>query len=226
MRILTYSTTGYVCCMIRVLIVDDLPKLAETLREKIELSGDFCVEALVHSGEEAIRHMREVADAVDIVFMDIHMPGIGGIEATRVITSEYPQVKIVMCTVYDDEDHLLQALMAGAVGYLLKDESPQKVHRSIYEAIEDGIPMSAALARMSLQFMRKKAQTKVPLPDVDLTQRETDVLDQLATGLTYEQIADKLCISHGTVRKHVENIYRKLGATNRMDAVKKSGKAV
>jgi DNA-binding NarL/FixJ family response regulator len=212
--------------MIRVLIVDDLPKLAETLREKIELSTDFKVSALADSGEEAIRCMRELSSTVDVVFMDIHMPGMGGIEATRVIASEFPQVKVVMCTVYDDEDHLLQALMAGAVGYLLKDESPQKVHRSIYEAIEDGIPMSAALARMSLQFMRRKAQSAAPVQDFDLTQRETDVLDQLATGLTYEQIADKLCISHGTVRKHVENIYRKLGATNRMDAVKKSGKAV
>ncbi|MFN5622093.1 MAG: response regulator [Flavobacteriales bacterium] len=212
--------------MIRVLIVDDLPKLAETLRDKIELSSDFRVEALANSGEDAVQRMRDLSSTVDIVFMDIHMPGIGGIEATRIIAAEHPHVKVVMCTVYDDEDHLLQALMAGAVGYLLKDESPQKVHRSIYEAIEDGIPMSAALARMSLQFMRRKAQTAQPVQDFDLTQRETDVLDQLATGLTYEQIADKLFISHGTVRKHVENIYRKLGASNRMEAVKKSGKAV
>ena len=129
-----------------------------------------------------------------------------------------------MSTVFDDEHYIFDAIMAGASGYLMKEEPPAKIHRSIYEALEGGAPMSPAIARKSLEIMRKgkPSEEKTPSEDYNLTNRETEMLEHLAKGLSYEQIADNLFISYGTVRKHIENVYKKLKVHNKVEAVQKA----
>lgn len=211
--------------MIQVAIVEDITRIAEALKAKILLSPDFKLKFTAANGEEMIR-LLERDHNVDVIIMDINMPVMNGIEATTQITTRWPQIKILMSSVFDDEQNLFDAMMAGACGYLLKDEVPQKIHRSIFEALEGGMPMSAMIAKKALQLIRRSSPSVNSLDQIDyqLTEREVEVLEQLSKGLSYEQIADNLFISYGTVRKHVENIYRKLEVNNRTGALDKGKK--
>ena len=209
--------------MINIAITEDISKIAETLKDKIEISSDFKVVNIMNNGKQFIDWLSSKPD-VDVIFMDINMPIMNGIDATREAIKMRPDIKIIISSIMDDEHHLFEAMVSGAVGYLLKDETPAKVHRAIYEAIEGGMPMNATIARIAMQQFRGKMESKplIPAETYSLTEREMDVLYLLSTGLTYEQIGDRLFISYGTVRKHVENIYRKMGVTNRMNAVMKA----
>jgi len=206
--------------MIQIAIVEDITRIAEALKAKILLSPDFKLKFIAPNGAEIV-NLLERDHNVDVIIMDINMPVMNGIEATTLISQRWPQIKIVMSSVFDDEQNLFDAMMAGACGYLLKDEVPQKIHRSIFEALEGGMPMSAMIAKKALQLIRRSAPIEQEKSSIDyhLTERETEVLEQLSKGLTYDQIAENLFISYGTVRKHVENIYRKLGVNNRTGAI-------
>ena len=209
--------------MIRIAIVEDINRIAETLEEKILLSSDFTVVIRATTGKEIIQHLQK-NHSVDVIIMDINMPEMNGIEATAFITNRWPNIKIIMSTVFDDEQNLFNAIMAGASGYLLKDEPPQKIHRSIYEALEGGAPMSPLIAKKALSMIKTGVpeESKKEIIDYGLTDREIEVLEHLSKGLSYEQIADNLFISYGTVRKHVENTYRKLKVNNRIEAIDKA----
>jgi DNA-binding NarL/FixJ family response regulator len=211
--------------MIRIAIVEDINRIAETLEEKILLSSDFTVVIRATTGKEIIQHLQK-NHSVDVIIMDINMPEMNGIEATAFITNRWPNIKIIMSTVFDDEQNLFNAIMAGASGYLLKDEPPQKIHRSIYEALEGGAPMSPLIAKKALSMIKTGVpeESKKEIIDYGLTEREIEVLEHLSKGLSYEQIADNLFISYGTVRKHVENTYRKLKVNNRIEAIDKAKK--
>jgi DNA-binding NarL/FixJ family response regulator len=211
--------------MIRIAIVEDINRIAETLQEKILLSSDFTIVARATTGKEIIQHLQK-NHSVDVIIMDINMPEMNGIEATAFITNRWPNIKIIMSTVFDDEQNLFNAIMAGASGYLLKDEPPQKIHRSIYEALEGGAPMSPLIAKKALSMIKTgiPEESKKEIIDYGLTEREIEVLEHLSKGLSYEQIADNLFISYGTIRKHVENIYRKLKVNNRIEAIDKAKK--
>jgi DNA-binding NarL/FixJ family response regulator len=211
--------------MIRIAIVEDINRIAETLEEKILLSSDFTVVIRATTGKEVIQHLQK-NHSVDVIIMDINMPEMNGIEATAFITNRWPNIKIIMSTVFDDEQNLFNAIMAGASGYLLKDEPPQKIHRSIYEALEGGAPMSPLIAKKALSMIKTGVpeESKKEIIEYGLTEREIEVLEHLSKGLSYEQIADNLFISYGTVRKHVENTYRKLKVNNRIEAIDKAKK--
>lgn len=210
--------------MIRVAIVEDINRIAETLQEKILLSQDFSIVTRASTGKEIIQFLQK-SHAIDVIIMDINMPEMNGIEATQFITNRWPNIKIIMSTVFDDEQNLFNAIMAGASGYLLKDEPPQKIHRSIYEALEGGAPMSPLIAKKALSMIKSGVpEESKEIVDYGLTEREIEVLEHLSKGLSYEQIADNLYISYGTVRKHVENTYRKLKVNNRIEAIDKAKK--
>ena len=203
-----------------IIIAEDLPQLAKALTQKVELAPEFTVKYVAKNGSELIAHLQK-DNQVDVILMDINMPVMGGIEATQIITDRWPAIKVVMCTVFDDEYYLFNAIMAGANGYLLKEEPPAKIHKSIYEALEGGAPMSAEIATKSLKLIRygmPKKETNIA-EEYNLTKREFEILELLAKGLSYEQIASNLYISYGTVRKHVENCYRKLRVHSKMEAV-------
>jgi len=211
--------------MIQVAIVEDITLIAKALKSKVMLSHDFNVKVCVPNGAELIQFL-EKDQNVDVIIMDINMPVMNGILATSIVSQRWPQIKIIMSSIFDDEQNLFNAMMAGACGYLLKDEMPQKIHRSIYEALEGGMPMSAMIAKKALQLIRRSSPSAHNKNQIDyqLTEREVEVLEQLSKGWSYEQIADNLFISYGTVRKHVENTYRKLGVNNRTGAIDKAQK--
>lgn len=207
--------------MIKIAIAEDISKLSAALKEKIELGVEFKVVSISTNGKELIERL-EQNHAIDIIIMDINMPEMNGIEATEYVTNRWPQIKVIMSTVFDDEQNLFEAIMAGATGYLLKDEPPAKVHRAIYEALEGGAPMSPIIAKKALAILRNGTPPSIVVAEeFDLTKREMEVLQQIAKGLSYDQISDNLFISYGTARKHVENIYRKMKVHNKVEAIEK-----
>lgn len=152
------------------------------------------------------------------------MPVMSGIVATAKINEKFPEIKIVMLTVFDDEDKILKAIKSGASGYLLKDESVEKIVESIDMVLNGGAPMSAAIASKTLKLLKQSSDiiSEDPQEDFNLSKREVEVLEFLKKGFDYIQIAEKLFISPFTVRKHIENIYKKLQVNNKMQAVQKA----
>jgi len=206
--------------MINIAITEDISKIAEALKVKVELSSDFKVKHMANNGRELLKLLQQ-NHKIDVIIMDINMPEMNGIKATEKVSQLYPNIKIIMSTVFDDEQNIFDAIMAGASGYLLKDESPAIVHRAIFEALEGGAPMSSLIARKSLSLIRNGMSSQLVEPDFKLTNREEEILKHIAQGLTYDQVSDRLFISNGTVRKHVENIYRKMKVHNKVEAIQK-----
>jgi DNA-binding NarL/FixJ family response regulator len=207
--------------MIRVALAEDIPALASAMKSKLALNRDINLKFMVENGQQMINRL-EFDHNIDVILMDIKMPVMDGIEATKIINSRWPQIKIVMCTVFDDEDHIFQAILAGASGYMMKDESPANLFQAIDECLVGGAPMSPAIAKKSLDMLRRGApQTQsFDAEQYNLSKREIEILEQLSRGLTYNLIADNLFISSGTVRKHIENVYRKLQVNNKVEALK------
>lgn len=212
--------------MIRIAVVDDIKTVRETIVSKLQLSKDLSVIKEFSNGKE-ILHAIMQGLVVDVIVMDIEMPEMDGIEATEKIISKYPDTKILMCTVFDDETNLFNAICAGAKGYLLKDEKPEKIHRAVFETMEGGSAMSASIAIKSLNLI-KGATLKVKQEvsqEYQLSKREIEMLEHVASGMTYEQVASAAGISYGTVRKHLENIYKKLNVHSKLEAVNKAQKS-
>ena len=208
--------------MIKIAIAEDLPQLAEALKEKVELAPEFKVKIVAQNGKALIEALKKYHN-IDVILMDIHMPIMNGIEATEFVTNRWPGIKIIISTVFSDEHYLFDSIMVGATGYLMKDEPPSKIHKSIYEVLEGGAPMSKEIARKSLNLIRNRQPKKEKniAEEYNLTMREIEILEHLSKGNSYEQIADNLYISYGTVRKHVENCYRKLRVHSRLEAINK-----
>ena len=209
--------------MIKIAIAEDITKLAEALQEKIEFGVEFKVSSISSNGKELIERL-EKKHSIDVIIMDINMPEMNGIQATEIITSRWPNIKVIMSTVFDDDKNIFDAIMAGASGYMLKDEPPIKVHRAIYEALEGGAPMSPMIAKKALSLLRNGVPQQEVSEDYELTKRELEVLEQIAKGLSYDQISSNLFISYGTARKHVENIYKKMKVHNKIEAIEKAKK--
>ncbi len=201
-------------------IAEDIPRLAAMLKESLDLSPEFKVTGVAANGEELLEQLSRLPSLPDLVLMDIQMPVMDGISATEALKSKHPQIKVLMATVFDDEDYIFNAILAGADGYLLKDEAPEDLHRAVREAMTGGAPMSPAIARKALALLRRTPAPPVRLePEESLSDREVEILEQLSKGLRYEQAAANLSISGGTVRKHVEHIYRKLRVHNKIAAI-------
>jgi DNA-binding NarL/FixJ family response regulator len=205
-----------------IAIAEDLPRLARMLQENVELSPDFKVVHIAMNGRAMIDWLETCPNKPDLILMDINMPEMNGIEATQAVKDHFPQIKVVMATVFEDENHIFDAILAGADGYLLKDETPEDFHRNLHEALEGGAPMSPAIARKSLQMMRRGAPQPAAAMEHNLTPREVEILEQLSRGLSYQQVADNLFVSTGTVRTHIEHVYRKLQVNNKTAAVEQA----
>lgn len=210
--------------MISIAIAEDISKLADIMKQKLELAPEFKVQLIASNGKELVKALFQNHN-VDVILMDINMPEMNGIEATEFINERWPGIKIVMCTVFDDEQNIFDAIMNGATGYLLKDEPPAMIHKAIYEAMEGGAPMSPLVARKAMKLIRNGGTTKREIElEATLTERESEILEHLSKGLSYDQIAGNLFISYGTVRKHVENIYRKLKVHSKIEAIERARK--
>ena len=203
--------------MISVSIVDDEKGLRESIATFVNGSPGFRCVSSYSNAEAALRGL--LSDKPDVVLMDINMAGMTGIECVEKLKAAAPEMQIVMLTVYEDTDQIFAALSAGASGYLLKRLSPSKLLQAIREVHAGGSPMSSSIARKVVASFRKAGSTAEKQPH--LSPREQEVLDCLAKGLTYKQIADQLDISIDTIRTYLRRIYEKLHVQSRTEAVAK-----
>ncbi len=202
-------------------IVEDKPELAASIAEKLSLSEDLAVVLKAREGGDLLQKMRS-GNIPNVLLMDIQMNGMDGITATREVKQLYPQVRIIMQTVFDDDQRLFEAIRAGASGYLLKDEKPARMVNAIAEVMEGGSPLSPSMATKALNLLRERKEEN-PLDTSTLTNREMDVLQYLQKGWRVKQIAEKLFISEKTVRKHLEHIYEKLQINDSRLLIKNGG---
>jgi DNA-binding NarL/FixJ family response regulator len=201
---------------ITVAIVEDVQELRESIVKYLEREpGLRCTSALA-SAEEALRRLPQAPP--EVVLMDINLGGMSGIECVRRLKDSVPAAQILMLTVYEDDDSIYAALAAGASGNLLKRVAPSKLVEAIREVREGGSPMSASIARRVVQSFQKPAHSECAN---SLSTREKEVLDGLARGSTYKQIAASLGISIDTIRTYVRRIYEKLHVQSRTAAVAK-----
>jgi two-component system, NarL family, response regulator DegU len=201
---------------IRALIVDDHPVTREGLRTALELSEDVVVvvgEAA--SGEEAVERARELSP--DVVFMDVRMPGMDGIEATRRIREAAPTTKVILITIDESRGAISEAIRAGVSGYLLKDASADALVDAAKNAIEGNAVIHPQLTKTFIEEVRLgEPEEGGPTP---LSKREREILQKVADGSTTRQVANELGISPHTVKTHLERIFEKLGANDRAQAV-------
>jgi DNA-binding NarL/FixJ family response regulator len=160
----------------------------------------------------------------DVILMDIELPGTDGIELTRLIQEKFPQIKILIQTVFNDREKIFKALCAGASGYILKNDPPHKYLESINEVYNGGAPMNTSVAKLVLGFFTNKNVVLVApeAKDYSLSDREKEILQMMVQGLHYRAIAEKSFISYETVRTHVKHIYRKLHVASRSEAIQKA----
>lgn len=207
--------------MITVAIVEDNPGLGAGLRRIVESTPECQCVGVWRSGEEAL--VKIPAFRPQVVLMDIHLPGISGIEATAQLKQLMPELLVIMVTVYRDHERIFDALKAGACGYLLKRSTPAEVRQAILDVCEGGAPMSAEIARRVVEAFHqpRKSAAEQPEDSVQLSKRETEILELLTQGLANKEIADRLGLSTETVRVHLRRIYEKLHVHSRTEAAMK-----
>jgi len=203
--------------MITVSIVDDEKDLRESIATFVNGSSGFRCVSGYNSAETALKGLPQ--DKADVVLMDINLGGMTGIECVERLKALSPKMQILMLTVYEDTDQIFKALEAGATGYLLKRSSPTKLLQAIREIHAGGSPMSSSIARKVVASFQKSRRTAEK--PTHLSPREEMVLNCLAKGLTYKQIADQLDISIDTIRTYLRRVYEKLHVQSRTEAVAK-----
>lgn len=205
---------------IRIAVIDDNNFLIKSVKEKLSFFENISISFTANNGLECMDKLNENRQT-DLILMDIEMPKQNGIEATALVKQKYPQIKIIMLTVFDDDENIFKAIQAGADGYLLKDTEPQALYEAITQTLGGGAVMTPSIAMKALNLLRS------PLPEeideveetIKLTSREVEVLEQLSTGLPYTSIAENLIVSPSTVRRHIENIYQKLQVHSKTEAI-------
>jgi two-component system, NarL family, response regulator LiaR len=202
---------------ISIVIVEDEKNYNNALKKIINYQHDMKVTAQFFDGNEALKSLPDLVP--DVVMMDIQLQDMLGIEIIEKLKKEMPGTQFIMCTSFEDDEKIFNSLKAGAMGYLVKGESMDKILSSIRDGYNGGAPMSFSIARRVLSHFERK------LPEIkdfdELTAREKEILELLSQGLLYKEIADKKYISMDTVKKHVGNIYRKLHVNNKVEAINK-----
>jgi len=207
----------------KIAIVDDNTFLIKTVEEKLSFFEDLEVKFTAMNGANVLEKLEDNHN-LDLILMDIEMPILNGIEATEKVKQKYPHIKIIMLTVFDNDKNIFNAIKAGADGYLLKEINAGDLHSGIVETLNGGAAMNPSIALKTLKLLRNPfvAEDKKDLETIKLTDREVDVLEHLSKGLSYNAIAENLILSTGTIRKHIEHIYRKLQVHNKLEAVQKA----
>ncbi|MDC7997494.1 response regulator [Gilvibacter sediminis] len=207
----------------KLAIVDDNSFLINAVKEKLSFFDNISVRFSACDGSDLLKKLEDNHN-IDLILMDIEMPVLDGIETTAVVKQKYPHIKIIMLTVFDNDENIFNAIKAGADGYLLKDVNPDDLHNGIEETLNGGAAMNPSIALKTLKLLRNPSAVKnqEDKEQIALSKREIEVLEQLSTGLSYTAIADNLILSPSTVRKHIENIYKKLQVHSKIEAVQKA----
>lgn len=199
----------------KVGIVEDDRDLREAMSLMIQFTDNYELVSAFQNAEEAIAQLKDLD--VDVVLMDINLPGDSGIECVKKLKALYPKMLFLMCTSYEDDDKIFQSLKAGASGYILKTDGPVKIINALDELFDGGSPMTSSIARKVVASFSKMNVNDANVET--LTQREKEILDSLARGRMNKEVANELDISIGTVRKHIQHIYEKLHVNTRVEAV-------
>jgi DNA-binding NarL/FixJ family response regulator len=203
--------------IIRVALLDDDEEILSGLSWMIENAEGFSCVGLYKNCSEALAALEN--NPPDVMLMDIGLPDKSGIECVRLLKQDYPEVQVLMLTVYSDEERIFESLRAGAVGYLLKRTQVPRLLEAITDAYKGGAPMSGEVARKVLgYFTQQKKETYT----ADLSKREKEILELLVQGYSYKAIAETLFLSPHTVRFHIHNIYGKLHVSSKAEAVAKA----
>lgn len=211
--------------IIKTVIVDDNTFLIKAIQEKLSFFDDIQIKFTALDGSDLLTKISNNHN-IDAILMDIDMPILNGIEATEIIKNKYPHIKVIMLTVFDNDENIFNAIKAGADGYLLKEVEPKTLYEGIIDTLNGGAAMNPSIALKTLKLLRNPIDldNKKEEEIIKLSAREIDVLEQLSKGLNYINIAENLFLSPATVRKHIENIYTKLQVHNKLEAVQKAKK--
>ena len=209
-----------------VLIVEDVPEFQLRFADAIRSDAGLSLLGVVGSGAEALNFL--VRQAPDVMLVDLGLPDMSGIEVIRHAARHHPATEALVVTMFGDDANVLASIEAGATGYLLKDSMPESIASSIHELVAGGSPISPSIARRVLTRFRSGSPASAPAPvaaspDTLLTERETEILRQVAKGMSFADIGDVLGISQHTVVTHVKKIYRKLAVHSRGEAVFEAG---
>ena len=205
---------------ISVCIVDDNKDIRSALEQIITMADGYTLAGSFADAESALQKIPALQP--NVVLMDINLgDGESGIDCVRQLKPQYPEILFMMCTIYEEDEKIFEALKAGANGYILKKTAPGKLLDALRELYEGGAPMSSQIARKVVNaFQAKPADTTVRTINI-LSNRENEILELLARGMLYKEIAGRLFISQETVRKHVYHIYEKMHVNNRVEAINK-----
>lgn len=207
--------------MINPIIVEDNDLFRNTLAKLLNEREELKCEDAFGSVEAALKAIVEGSVEPDVILLDIGLPGLNGVEGIPKFKALCPEVKIIMLTIHDDDDHIFKAICAGAAGYLLKDSPSEKILAAIDEVMKGGAPLNSHIAKRVLELFRELAP---PTGDYNLTAREREILKLLVGGLNKRQISEKLFVSHHTIDSHVRHIYEKLEVYTRSGVVAKAVK--
>ncbi|MEO8168821.1 MAG: response regulator transcription factor [bacterium] len=202
---------------IRVVIIEDHDNFREGLCHVLSFTEGFTCTAAFASVEEAFH---DFPGSVDVVLLDIHLPGKSGTESIQEVKQRVPSAFVIMLTVFEDDVNVFKAIMGGADGYILKKTPPAQVLAAIQDAAAGGSPMTPYIARRVIELFKQYAPP--PRQDYSLTKREQEILEQLVLGLDSREIGEKLFISSETVRNHIKHIYEKLHVHSKSQAVAKA----
>ncbi len=201
---------------IQILIADDQWLIREGLASMLEIDDAFLVVGIATDGQEAVVKAQEVEP--DIILMDIRMPNMSGIEAAGIIRQAQPNCQILMLTTFADDEYVVQSLLAGACGYLMKDTSAKELMQAIRLAYAGIYQLGPEIAGSLVGSLRQAQVTPTDTADIPLTQREIEILILLANGETNREIARRLVVSEGTIKNHVSNILKSLNLRDRTQA--------
>ncbi|WP_202915277.1 response regulator transcription factor [Paenibacillus paridis] len=203
---------------VSVMLVDDQKLMLEGLETLLSVRSDLEIVGTAYSGEEALERLRLVVP--DVILMDIRMPGMGGVEATKIIKELHPNVVILILTTFDDDAYIIEALCNGAAGYLLKDIDGVKLVQSIYEALSGNLLLTGKVARkLALNIRNQNSRIERAGKEFELTERELDLARLLVEGCNSKEIAEQLYLTQGTVKNYLSDIYAKIGTNDRAKAV-------
>jgi RNA polymerase sigma factor (sigma-70 family) len=203
--------------MIAVSIVEDIKDVRESLKRTIESAPEFLCLSTYSNAEDALEDLPRMNP--DIVLMDINLPGMNGIDCIKKTKAICPEIQFMMFTIYEDSEQVLDALSAGASGYLLKKTPKAKILEALQELHAGGSPMNAHIARKLVNYFQREKEIRNT--EAQLSPREKEVLELLSKGFLYKEIGDRLNITTGTVRQHIHKIYEKLHVQNRTEALNK-----